>query len=143
MMDLTSGLDHGIDCGNKRLRDFAIGIPVVFVGLLFALRLFGIAPEPMKSGTRRSDMIAYQVTSSVPTAYMAAMGFISIFELFGVDDMYTEPLLSDKYYAKSDFIINEILYPMLVYQTWNFIACLIFSEIFKFENLAHHIAAGE
>jgi hypothetical protein len=136
------GLNHPIDWDNENLRFFGLGIPLVFFSVSLIFRVLGLLPEKSKHGSRQSDILAFQVAFGAPCAYFAVVGFVICFSLFGVDVLDTEPLISNRYYGKSEFVVNYLLLPMFAYQFWNFVLSCIFVELSKIELLAHHLAVG-
>ena len=62
-------------------------------------------------GSRASDILAFEIVAGLCVTYLGIAGFIAYFSLFGVD-IY-ESLEVDRFYAKSSYIENHLIYPMV------------------------------
>ena len=139
MKSLTAGLDHGftyVDVWTVEGVGMVLYVPLCYWGLIFLYKQLGWWEGlNTKFGTPVRNMIAYE---------LAFHGIILYFSLNGVDDLYTEPLISDKFYGRSDYVINKLLYPMMVYQTWNLIFSLfVIKDLDKMENHIHHFVTDK
>ncbi len=144
MKPLTAGLDHGfagVDVYSIEGVGMALYVPIAYWGLCWMYRQLGWwEGRKTKFGTPVGNMVAYEVAFGLSCAYFAVHGIILYFGLNGINDMYQEPLLSDQYYGKSEYVINKLLYPMMIYQIWNLIFSLfVIPDLNKMENHAHHL----
>ena len=66
-------------------------------------------------GSRASDIMAFEIVAGLCVAYLGVAGFIAYFSLHGVD--ISSSLEADRFYAKSEYIENHLIYPMVWYCT--------------------------
>ena len=55
--------------------------------------------------------MAFEIVAGLCVAYLGVAGFIAYFSLHGVD-IYSS-LEADRFYAKSEYIENHLIYPMV------------------------------
>lgn len=141
-----AGMDHGfgiIDVWGTAGLGQAVGIPITYFGLCAAYKALGWW-DGMKTrkGEHVRDVIAYEYTFGIFCSWFFYYGLVLYFQLNGVDDLYTEPLLSNPYYGRSENVIQNLLYPMMWYQIWNLFFCFWIKDLFVPEQIAHHILTG-
>ncbi len=86
----------------------------------------------------KNYIIAYETTCLYAVTYLASAGIIGWFELFDID---IESAKNDPFYGYSPYVANHIITPMLIYQGWNTIACLLHKDLRTPESMIHHILA--
>ena len=111
-------MDHGIDVSNPYFIVWTAGVPVSYFFFVLLFRGLGLWKEPTRRGSRSSDIMAFQIIAGLCCVYLAFGGFIAYFELFGVKAYSL--VVKDKYYGRSEFIENHLLYPMMSYQGTKF-----------------------
>jgi hypothetical protein len=136
------GLDHGfdiIDVWGTAGVAVAVGVPSIYLILRAFYRSMGWwKGMTTKAGEPIVNMVAFEYAFMFPCFWFVYCGFALYFGWNGVDDLYTEPLKSDTYYGKSDFVIQNLLYPMMWYQIWNVLFTFHIKELFKPDSFIHH-----
>lgn len=132
-----SGWDHGIDISNPYFRAWIAGVPVLHLVLTVVFRGLGLWKYPTaKKGTRSSDMVAFLIAAGLAVTGLGIGGAIIWFKLFGVNDY--DLLIHDKYYGRSIMVESLLSYPMLIYQGWNFICCVLINDLRDPFMIGHH-----
>jgi len=134
----------GVDFKNVYCRTWFLGLPIAYFTLLMAFRRlnwWNFNLKVMKNGkleastSRASDDMAFEIVAGGCCVYLAAAGLVGTFSIFGVELTH---LQKDIFYAKSEFVINHLCYPMLWYQFWNVLLCLNFEVLRDKFMIAHH-----
>lgn len=113
-----------------------IGIPVSYIALSLSYRACNWWPKPAEKGTRLSDIMAFEIVAGVTLAYMGIAGSIIWFQLNPNWD-YTG-IVEDKYLGYSKHVEDHLLMPMLTYQAWQTVLCLILPDIRDWSMIGHH-----
>lgn len=71
---------------------------------------------------------------------MACVGVISWFELGSIWNKNT--LEDDKFYHTSSFVNDHLCIPMLVYQMWNVVICVLLNDLRDPIMIGHHIVTA-
>lgn len=116
-------------------------VPALYFFLVFLFRALNVLPEPVRKGSRGSDIMAFEIVAGVCVLYLCVAGIIGYFELFGVKPFPTNNL-EDYYYTRSSYIENHLLTPMLSYQGWNLLLCLSNQDLYSTEMVLHHFFAA-
>lgn len=66
------------------------------------------------------------------------MGTVSWFDLFHSEWSY-RLLDEDKFYGNADFVQNYLILPIMLYQFWNTVLCLILPDLRDPVMIAHHL----
>lgn len=122
---------------NRTFYAWSLGVPVVFFILAMGFRAKNWWPEKARKGSRRSDIMAFQITAFGCLAYMSMIGMASWFGLCAHWDM--GPLIDDRFHGRAEFIETHLLIPMLSYQLWQIIACFVFADMFNVAMIGHHV----
>jgi len=146
-MQLTlAGMDHGfgdVNIWGAAGVAQAVGIPATYFGLCALYKSIGWWDGmKTKKGEHVRNVIAYEFTFGVFCSWFFYYGLVLYYQLHGVDDLYTEPLLSNPYYGRSVNVVQNILYPMMWYQIWNLFFTFWIKDLFVLEQVAHHILTG-
>lgn len=115
-------------------------IPSLHVITLLLFRFFNLYSQPTRRGSRSSDIIATEITSTICVVWFSAVGVIGYFHLFGYTDGHDLSL--SPFYGYSTLVHHHLITPMLVYQIWNLIACLLHNEYRDLPSLAHHFVTA-
>lgn len=155
MPAIGDGLSHGIDYLDPYFVVWFFGVPVAYIvlaGLFRALGWWDFKLKVMKkkageakktlqdSTTRASDDMAFELVAGFCVAYLAGAGFVATYGLFGVKDY--EMLLAAPFYGDSLFVRRHLVYPMINYQGWNVVLCLLLEVLGDPSMIAHHIVTG-
>ena len=116
-------------------------IPLLHVSLVAIFRSFNWFPQKTRKGCRGSDIVALELVSSVCVVWVATAGVLGYFNIFNVMDnldLYT----TDKFYGYSKFVEDNLVTPMLCYQLWNLVACLLHNDYRDAAGIGHHIVTS-
>lgn len=145
----TNGMMHGIDWQNEYWMAWFLGVPLSYLLIAGLFRGCGWLDFKLKvlkgnrveaSTTRASDFLAFEIVAGACVLYLAAAGFIIQFSLFGVEDMSL--LEADFFYADSKFMRHHIIFPMISYQLWNALLCLIMETLNDRSMILHHLSTA-
>jgi hypothetical protein len=131
----------GVDLSCPVLLFWSIFIPSLHLLILLFFRSYNSFPHFTRKGSRSSDIIAIEITSTVCVTWFSIIGSIGYLNLFGFtdgNDLYE----AGKFYGYSRFVHLQLITPMLVYQLWNLIACLVHNEYRDIPSLGHHIVTA-
>lgn len=129
------GLNHGIELTTYFYVWF-IGIPVLLANLVSLFRLLQWWPGKARKGSRLSDVMAFQIVAFICLTYMAGVGTVAWFHLYGPWDMSS--LTADHYLGHEQFVIDHLLVPMFCYQFWNVILCFVLNDLHEIVMIGHH-----
>ena len=90
----------------------SIGVPCLYFALVILFRQLNMWTFTTWKGSRASDIMAFEIVAGLCVAYLGIAGFIAYFSLFSVDIYGT--LEVDRFYAKSTYIENYLIYPMVL-----------------------------
>ena len=119
-----------------------VGIPVLYliVNILIRLGLFGGQWPKTVRGTDGASMLAFEIVSCSICLYVGVAGTIAWFKLCSSCDL--EGIENDKLYGRSIFFEEHLAAPLLSYQFWNFVICLVIREMRDKVMLLHHVSSG-
>ena len=140
----NAGLDHGFssfDINQPGPLGMAISIPLLLFGLEALYNYLGWwKGEKTKKGTPVSRVVAMEFAFGIPCCWFTYHGLALYFAWNGVDELYKAPLIDDPYYGQSDYVVNNLLWPMFFYQGWNVITALfLIPDVRSADNVFHHI----
>lgn len=115
------------------------GVPVLYFVINGLLRLGNRLPNTLQ-GTNGSDMLAFELTSCFICLYVGVAGTIGWLNLCSNCDF--EDIEMDRTYGRSIYFEHHLAAPLLTYQFWNFMICLIMTELRDGVMLIHHAASG-
>lgn len=128
---------------NPFMRGWMIGLPVAYVVLALLFRALNLFPHRLPAGTRGSDYLAFDIVAGCSLTFLSVVGFISWFSLLGEDSEYSSSVVfGDKFYGSADFITHHIVIPMLSYQIWNTVICVILNDLRSPVMIMHHIVTA-
>jgi hypothetical protein len=81
--------------------------------------------------------MAYEIVSGLCCTYLFTAG--AYFTLIHPDNAY---MMREHLFTRSEFIENHLLFPMLVYQTYNLFVCLYLAELRGWITVLHHMFTG-
>lgn len=116
-------------------------VPLLHITLVSVFRLLDWLPQLSRKGCRSSDIVALELVSSVCVMWVAVAGIVGFFNFFDVmdnQDIYT----TGKFYSRSLFVEKNLVAPMLSYQLWNLVACLLHNEYRDVATIGHHIVTA-
>lgn len=120
---------------------WSIIIPCIHLISLLIFRYFQVYSQPTRRGSRSSDIIAIEITSTVCVVWFSIIGLIGYLNLFGNTDGHD--LSISPFYGYSPFVHHHLITPMFAYQVWNLIACILHNEYRDLPSLGHHfVTAG-
>lgn len=113
------------------------GVPLSFAISALLFRALNFWPEVTDKGTRVSDLMAFLVSAGGCVTYLAVAGVIAFYSLFDVNDINV--LASNAVYGESQFVRDHLIIPMICYQGWNTIICLINNDLGDWLMVGHHL----
>jgi hypothetical protein len=131
----------GVDLSCPVLIFWSIFIPSIHLLALLSFRYLNYFPQLTRKGSRSSDIISIEITSTFCVIWFSIVGSIGYLNLFGYtdgNDLYE----AGKFYGDSQFVRLNLITPMLVYQLWNLTACVIHNEYRDLPSLGHHIVTA-
>jgi hypothetical protein len=131
-------MDHGVP-NTTVFRAWAIGVPVAYFFFIGLFRLLNVLPEKTRDGSRGSDMLAFLIVAGSCCAYLGVLGTIGWFGFVPSD---ANNLTPDNFYAKSQFVEDHLIAPMLAYQGWNLLLCFVVKDLRDPNMIGHHFATG-
>lgn len=120
---------------------WSVFIPSLHIACVLGMRFLDWFPQRSRKGCRGSDIIAMEFVSGVCVVWVATAGVLGFFNLFNVMDnleLYT----TGKFYGHSKFVEENLVTPMLCYQVWNLLACLIHNEYRDPAGIGHHVVTA-
>lgn len=149
---VPTGLEHGLDLSNPVVQTWLYGIPAAHILCVVLFRMLGLWPKPSQrpgskvTGSRSSDMIAYNIVSGYLCCYVAYYGTIAQFGLFGnneLEKLNKAPGPShNRFYNESEWTFEHLTMPMLGYQIYNFILCFLVKDLSDPAMIGHHFFTG-
>ena len=136
------GLDHGIDINSPYFVAWFIGVPAVFIGLVLLFRGLDLWNFKTRRGSRASDIMAFEIVAGLCVLYLAVAGVIGSFGLFGFPNEYARLRDLDKFYARSTFVEDHLVYPMISYQGWNLLISFFNNDLNDPAMIMHHLITG-
>jgi hypothetical protein len=85
-----------------------------------------------------SDIMAFEIVAGLCVTYLGVVGTLAMFHLYPEFDM-TE-LEKNKFYGQAQFVEDHLIMPMLSYQGWNVLLCLVNADLRDPAMIGHHIA---
>ena len=116
-------------------------VPLLHITLVSVFRLLDFLPQLSRKGCRSSDIVALEIVSSVCVVWVAVagtLGFFNFFEVVDNLDIYT----TGKFYSRSIFVEENLVIPMLSYQLWNLVACILHNEYRDVATIGHHVVTA-
>ena len=117
-----------------------LGIPIAYTVLAVIYRLCNYWPKLADKGTRLSDMMAFEIVAGIVLAYMGISGTIIWFQLNPNWDVTS--INQDKYLGYSKHVEDHLLMPMLTYQAWQTVLCLILPDLTDWSMIGHHVVTS-
>jgi hypothetical protein len=115
-------------------------VPATFFFFVFLFRALNLWEAKTRRGSRGSDIMAFEIVAGLCVTYLAVVGVISWFKL-NPDWDYDE-IEADHKYGRSQFVEDHLIAPMIAYQGWNVVLCLLNADLRDPAMIGHHIATG-
>lgn len=131
------GVTHGVDVGNWYFQAWFFGIPLAYGALVLLFRSMGVWNFKTRAGALTSDIMAFELCATISVTYLGVAGLMATFDLFGVEESVA--LSTDMFYAKSTFVEEHLIYPMITFQGWNTLLCFFSPDLRKPEMIGHHL----
>lgn len=120
-----------------------VGLPVAYIAVAVLFRVLNMFPEKLPLGSRASDYISFDIVAGSTLTFMSYVGFTAWFNLQGEDAEWSHSSVSgDKFYSNADFITNHLIIPMLSYQIWNTVICILLNDLRKPVMILHHLVTA-
>eukprot|EP00697_Spironema_sp_BW2_P015352 gnl/Spiro4/615_TR350_c0_g1_i1.p1 gnl/Spiro4/615_TR350_c0_g1~~gnl/Spiro4/615_TR350_c0_g1_i1.p1 ORF type:complete len:294 (-),score=69.43 gnl/Spiro4/615_TR350_c0_g1_i1:176-985(-) len=129
-------MDHGVDFSNPWFLTWFTLVPVSYLLLAGAFRAHDLWSFSTRHGSRASDILAFEICALLCVLYLGVSGLIGYFSLFGVNDFAR--LSQNVFYGESQFVINHLMVPMMAYQAWNVVLCILNRDLRDPAMLLHH-----
>lgn len=140
MDDVMRGVSHGIDFNNQVFQRWFILTPVGYFALVILFRGMGLWDFPTRKGGRTSDIMAFLFSALISVTYLGVAGAVATYDLFGVDE--STRLNADMFYARSQFVEEHLIYPMITFQGWNVLLCFFSPDLRDPAMIGHHLATA-
>lgn len=140
MDDVIKGISHGIDISNPIFQAWFFGIPVAYILQVYLFRALGWWDFPTRKGGLTSDIMAFEFSALISVIYLGVAGVLGSYDLFGVQESVA--LGSDMFYARSKFVEEHLVYPMVTFQGWNVVLCFISSDLRDPAMIGHHLVTA-
>lgn len=108
----------------------------VFLCIIF--RAINLYPEKSRGGSRMSDVMAFLIVAGLSVTYLGIAGVLA----YTTDVVDLKAMEADPFYRGEEFVTNHLIIPMVMYQTWNFFACLLVAEFNDIFMIGHHFVTG-
>ena len=131
----------GLDLQSPTLLFWSVFIPSLHLLTLLLFRHLNYFPQSTRKGSRSSDIIAIEITSTVCVLWFSVIGSIGYLNLFGYTDgrdLYS----TDRFYGYSSLAHTHLITPMFVYQIWNLFSCILHNEYRDLPSLGHHLVTA-
>jgi len=146
---LWGGRPINHDHAFNRIKDSEIGMfwiilcPAVNIFLALLFRALGWWPDNSRNGSRKSDVMAFEITAFMCVCYVAYYGILAYVGWGDEPNIYDDLTNhADGKYAVSKYVEDKFIFPMLGYQIWNFFACFLLVEFRSVSMVGHHVATG-
>lgn len=106
--------------------------------LYFIFHFFQIFQLKTRKGSISCNLLIIEIISTLFVIYFTLIGFKYYF-LYDSNSIYINILIKSKFYSNSIEVIYELILPMLAYQIWNLIVCLLHNEYRDIPSILHHI----
>jgi hypothetical protein len=136
-MDLFIDMDHGLDFSEPHLMGWTIAVPVVYFALVILFRALNLWEFKTRRGSRASDIMAFEIVAGSCVVYIAVAGTLACLRLVDLGN-----IIEDRFYGKSKFVEDYMIYPMISYQGWNFILCIFNADLRDPAMLGHHFVTA-
>ncbi len=113
-----------------------LGIPVAFFSLCILLRSQPMFVERTKKDGNANDLMAFLITALFCVMYIPVASFMAFF-----NGSYAM-LEDNRFYGRSEFVENHLLFPMFFFQFWSFVLCCFNVDLNDTVMLIHHFLCG-
>lgn len=135
------GITHGVDINSPFFQGWLVGVPITYFALLALFRALNWWDFPTRKGSRASDIMAFEIVAGLCVTYLAIAGVIGSYGLFGFENESVR-LSANPFYERSHFVEDHLVYPMISYQGWNFLLCLVNADLRDPAMIGHHVVTG-
>ena len=133
-------MNHGVDLDSNYFKAWLVGVPLIYFTLLGSFRLLGLWDFQTRKKSRASDIMAFEIVAGICVTYLGIAGIIGYYSLLNVQVF--DKLVDDKFYGRSDFVVNHLIYPMICYQGWNLLLCFLNADLRDPAMIGHHAVTG-
>lgn len=120
-----------------------LALPMVYIVIAGGFRVLNWSPQALPKGTRTSDFVAFEIVAGSILTFMSYIGFTAWFDLGGPDaEISYLAVVDNKFYGNADFITNHLIIPMLCYQIWNTVICILLADLREPVMIMHHIVTA-
>lgn len=123
------------------IKEWVFGVPITYFILVLIFRSLNWWPQQIRSMSKGSDIMAFEITAFICVTYISLAGVIGQLELFGVRPFPSYENLYNMVYVRSDYIEGHLLSPMVAYQFWNLMLSLYNRDLGSLEMIFHHLFA--
>jgi hypothetical protein len=128
---------------NPFFQGWIVALPVAYILISGAFRLLNAFPHTLPLGTRASDYVTFDIVAGSTLTFMSYVGFTAWFTLHGHEAEFSHfTVVDNKFYGEADFITNHLIIPMLCYQIWNTVICILLPDLRKPVMILHHIVTA-
>ena len=117
---------------------WGIGCPLLHLTLIGYFRVMNYWPKSSRGGTRLSDVMAFLIVAGLAVTYLGIAGILA----YTTDVVDLAAMEKNPFYHGEEFVVNHLVIPMIMYQTWNFFACYLVKEFNDPFMIGHHFFTG-
>lgn len=88
-----------------------------------------------KKGSLLADILAFEVVAGGCVLFLATSGCLG----FWYNENESSYSSQEAFYRSNEYVEKWIIIPMMAYQTWNTLVCLIWNDIRDYNMILHHI----
>ena len=114
-------------------------VPTIYFVINAILRWGNRWPKTVE-GTRGADIVAYELTSCFVCLFVGLAGSYAWLNM--CTSCNFDSIENDRIYGRSEYFEKYLAAPLLSYQFWNFVICLVIDEMRDVLLLVHHVASG-
>lgn len=138
-LKVWEGVKHGVDTDNWFFQAWFVGVPVAYLFLRYLFRQLDWWGFETRKGGRTSDIMAFEFVALVSVCYLGGAGLALTFGKLGTAaDLAL--VTADPFYANSKFVEEHLIYPMITFQGWNVVLCLLEKDLNNTAMIGHHLA---
>jgi len=110
-----------------------IGIPVLFFTIEFICKKYNLYQKKTINNNKESSIVSQILTSCMCVTYLGISGII-------LYKKYNNIIFDKNHlFDKNDDIINHIIIPIILYQSWNTVITIMNKDLYSIYYVLHHI----
>lgn len=129
-------MEHGLP-NNIYSWVWGLGVPASYLFLAHFFKKTDAFPGVARRGGTLNDIMAFEIIAGLCVCYLASTGCYIWFDI-GNNGIYNE-LLKDPIYGFSDVVQNHLAIPMIFFQGWNVVLCLLAADLRDVTMIVHHV----